>query len=181
MRNLTAALACLGIACAGAAANTVVTDYRVSDAELFDNSVDLIAAPVIVEGEWSGVFERRVHRADLIAEVRTQSLSSELIKRRSAYRLDVKVKDRLKGSSARELALRVSDEERGYRTVQVNEDRLLEESFIAFIKWESDPTSPDLIAHWHLSPDSDAVREKVKYWLRHRPPEPVMAAPEEQP
>jgi hypothetical protein len=58
---------------------------------LFDNAVDLVEAPVIVEGEWSGAFERRVGRADLIAVVRVESLSSDLVKRRSAYRLTVTV------------------------------------------------------------------------------------------
>lgn len=172
MRLLIAAIACWGLGCAGVAANAPVTDFRPSDAALFDNAVDMVASPVIVEGEWSGAFERRVARADLIAEVRVQSLSSELIKRRSAYRLDVKVKSRLKGSSTRELALRVSDDVPGYRSVQANEDRLLEDSFIAFVKWEANAAASELIAHWHLSPDTDAVRDKIEYLLRNPAPDP---------
>ncbi|MGB3049531.1 MAG: hypothetical protein WBB42_00945 [Polyangiales bacterium] len=142
-------------------------DFRPSDAPLFDNAVDLVKAPVIVEGEWSGAFERRVGRADLIAVVRVDSLSSDFISRRSAYRLTVKVKNRLKGSSSKELLLRVGDDEPGYDTVRVNEDRLLGGPFVVFLKWAADPESSKPIAHWHLSPDSDAVREKIDYVLRH--------------
>lgn len=168
---LITAIACWGIGCAGAASNVPVTDFRASDVALFDNSVDLVAAPVIVEGE-RGAFERRVGRADLVGSIRVQSLHSEFIKRRSAYRLTVKVKDRLKGESTRELELRVADDDPGYRSVEANEDRLLHDPFIAFVKWEADPESPELIAHWHLSPDSDAVREKIDYVLRRPASDP---------
>lgn len=171
MRVLIAAIACWGIGCAAAALNVPATDFRTADALLFDNSVDLVASPVIVEGE-SGAFERRVVRADLVVAIRVQSLHSEFVKRRSAYRLTVKVKDRLKGASSKELELRVADDEPGYRSVEVNEDRLLGDSFIAFVKWEADPTSSEPIAHWHLSPDSEAVRDKVDYVLRRPAPDP---------
>ena len=171
VRVLIAAIACWGIGCAGAASNVPLTDFRASDVSLFDNSVDLVAAPVIVEGA-SGAFERRVARADLVASIRVLSLHAELIKHRSAYRLTAKVKDQLKGASTKELELRVTDEERGYRSVEVNEDRLLHDSFIAFVKWESDPASSGLIAHWHLSPDTEAVRRKIDYVLRRPAPDP---------
>jgi hypothetical protein len=166
MRVLVAIIACLGVGCAAAASNTPVTVFQASDLELFDNAVDLVEVPVIVEGDWSGAFERRVQRADLVAVVRIDSLSNDFVSRRSAYRLIVRVKKRLKGSSTKELVLRVGEEEAGYETVQVNEDRLLHNPFVAFIKWEADQESDDLIAHWHLSPDSDEVRDKVDYSLR---------------
>lgn len=148
-----------------------ITEYRASDAALFDNSVDLVAEPVIVEGEY-GAFERRVARADLVASIRVQSLHSEFVKRRAAYRLTVKVKDRLKGSSTKEIELRVTDDEPGHRSVELNEDRLLHDSFVAFIKWEAQPGVLDPLAHWHLSPDTPAVRDKIDYVLRRPPPDP---------
>ncbi|NNE20806.1 MAG: hypothetical protein HKN10_20240 [Myxococcales bacterium] len=167
MRVLIAAIACWGLGCAAASSNMPAPDFRPSDAPLFDNAVDLVEAPVIVEGEWTGAFERRVGRADLISVVRVSSLSSDFVSRRSSYRLTVKAKNRLKGSSPKELVLRVGDDEPGYETVRVNEDRLLEGSFVVFVKWAADPESPEPIARWHLSPNSDAVREKIDYFLRH--------------
>jgi len=163
---LIAAIACWGVGCAGASSNVPTTDFQPSDVSLFDNAVDLVDAPVIVEGQWSGAFERRVGRADLIAAVQVDSLSSDLVKRRSAYRLTVKVRDRLKGSSSTEIVLRVRDDQIGYQSVRVNEDRLLHSPFVAFIKWEAVTGSPELIAHWHLSPDSAAVRDKIEFFLR---------------
>ena len=137
MRVLIAAIACWGIGCAAASSSIPAPDFRPSDAPLFDNAVDLVEAPVIVEGEWSGAFERRVGRADLIAVVRVDSLSSDFVSRRSSYRLTVRVKNRLKGSSPKELVLRVGDDEPGYETVRVNEDRLLE-----VVSWSSSNGPP---------------------------------------
>ena len=95
------------------------------------------------------------------------SLSSDLVKRRSAYRLTARVEERLKGSAPKEIVLRVRDDETGYDSVRVNEDTLLHEPFVAFIKWEADPESPEPIAHWHLSPDSVTVRDKIDFFLRN--------------
>jgi len=167
VRVLIAAIACWGLGCAGASSNVPATDFQSSDVLVFDNAVDLVEAPVIVEGHWGGAFELRVARADVIAVVQAESLSSDLVKRRSAYRLTVKVRDRIKGTAAKEITLRVRDDEPGYPSVRVNEDRLLHDPFVAFIKWEVQAGSPEPIAHWHLSPDSDAVREKIDFFLRH--------------
>ena len=166
VRLLIAAIACWGIGCAGVSSNVPASAFRPSDAALFDNAVDLVEGPVIVEGEWSGAFEQRVGRADLIAVVRVDSLSSDLVKRRSAYRLTVSVEEYIVGSSAKELVLLVRDDESGYRSVRINEDWLLRNSCVVFIKWEADSESPELTTHWHISPDSPAVRSKIDFFLR---------------
>ncbi|MFZ1864310.1 MAG: hypothetical protein WAU39_08825 [Polyangiales bacterium] len=170
MRVLIVFIACCTIQCAGTASNSPGSEFRASDAALFDDAVDLVDAPLMIEGT-RGTFERRVARADLIAVVRVESLSSDLVRRRSAYRLAVRIEDRLKGGSARELVLRVEDDEPGYHTVQVNEDRLLRDSFIAFVKWETDAGSSEPVSHWHLSPASDAARDQVQIFLRKPVPD----------
>jgi len=168
VRLLIAAIVCWGVGCAGVSSNAPAADFQPADLSLFDNAVDLIEDPVIVEGEWRSVFERRVARADLIGVVRVDSLSSDLIKRRSAYRLIVRVSDWLKGSSSKEIVLRVRDDEPGYQTVRINEDRLLREPFIAFVKWTADSDSSERTARWHLSPDSEAVRSKINFSLHQQ-------------
>lgn len=168
VRLLIAAITCWGIGCAGASSNRPETDFGLADVALFDNGLDIVDAPVIVEGQRSGAFEQRVGRADLIAAVSIESLSSDLVKRRWAYRLRVRTGDRLKGISSKEMVLRVGDDESGYQSIRIHEDSLLRRPWIAFVKWEADPKSSDLIAHWHLSPDSLAVRNKIEFFLRHR-------------
>jgi len=177
VRGLIVALATLGIGCAGTSSNLTVTELLPSDEPLFDHAVDLVEEPVVVRDQWGGTFESRVRRADSIAVVRVTSLSSDTVRNRSAYRLTAKVKNRLKGSSPREVVLRVQDDQRGYETVRANEDRLLEDPFVAFVKWGADPESDELIAHWHLSPSSDAVRENIDFFLRHPPREAQVTEP----
>ena len=165
-----AAIACWGIGCAATTASSPETQFTAGDAILFDNSVDLVWDPIIVEGEWGGAFERRIARADLIAAVRAKSIVTEVVKRRAAYRITVRVGQRLKGDSPDALVLRVRDDQPGHRTVEDSEDQVLHEGFIAFVKWEASEGSEERIPHWHLSPDSPAVRAKIDRGLR--PPEP---------
>lgn len=166
MRALITAIAVWGLGCAGASSNAPASDFVSSDVALFDHAVDFVDAPVIVEGQWSGAFERRVGRADVIAVVRVDSLSSDLVKRRSAYRIAVRVRDWLKGTASSEITLRVRDDQPGYQSVRANEERLLHDPFVVFVKWEAEAGSSELTAHWHLSPDSAAVRDKIEFFLR---------------
>jgi hypothetical protein len=166
VRLLVALLACCAIQCASTSSNAPKTEFRESDFEIFDDAVDLVENPLIIEGT-RGTFERRIARADLIAIVRVESLSSDLVSRRSAYRLAVRIEQRLKGKSPSELVLRVEDREPGYETVRANEDRLLRDTFIAFVKWEPDSGDAEPLSHWHLSPASDAAREQVQIALQN--------------
>ena len=169
MRVLAMGVVCALLGCAGASSTAPTVEFAAEDELLFDNSVDLVDKPAIVESEWRGKFERRVTRADIIAVVKIESLSSDEDLRRSSYRLTAKVIDRLKGRSDREFVLRAHDDEPGFQSVRVNEDRLLRDSFVAFIRWENDPEFEQLLPRWHLSPDSAAVRDKVAFFLSPPP------------
>lgn len=166
------AIACWGIGCSATSVSAPATQYTASDAVLFDKSVDLVWDPIIVEGEWGGAFERRIARADLIAAVRAESIVTEVVKRRAAYRITVRVGQRLKGDSPDELVLRVRDDEPGHPTVEDSEDQILHEGFIAFVKWEDREGANERIPHWHLSPDSPAVRAKIEHGLRRPDSDP---------
>lgn len=165
MRVLAMGVVCALLGCARGSSSIPTVEFAAEDEFLFDNSVDFVDKPAIVESEWRGEFERRVTRADIIAGVKIESLSSDEDRRGATYRLTARVADRLKGRSVRELVLRVHDDEPGFQRVRVNEDRLLRDPFIAFIKWENDPESDQPVPRWHLSPDSPAVRDKVAFFL----------------
>jgi len=167
-----ALVVCGGIGCAASTANGPTTAYRASDAPLFDHSVDFVETPVIVEGEWRGEFEQRVVRADLIAAVRVQSSVAEIVQRHSAFRITVRVYDRFKGQSSKEIELRVDDEQPSYATVEDYEQRILRDPWIAFIKWEASNAGDGPVPHWHLSPDTPEVRAKIDYLLSTPPPDP---------
>lgn len=165
VRFVVALLACAVIQCAGTSTQAPHTGFRESDLAIFDDAVDLVENPLIIEGT-RGAFERRVERADLIAVVRVESLSSDFIRRRSAYRLAVRIEQRLKGNAPAELMLRVDADQPGYHTVQTNEDLLLRDPFIAFVKWEPHSADAEAVNHWHLSPATNAAREQIEILLR---------------
>ena len=168
------AIASLGVGCAGATSNVSppATAYRPSDAPLFDHSVDFVERPAIVEGEWRGTFEKRVARADLIAAVRVQSLVAEIVQRRAALRITVRVQERFTGASDEEIELRVADDQPSYVTVEDNEKRILRRPWVAFIKWEDTEGRDGPVPHWHLSPDTPEVRAKVDHLLAAPPSDP---------
>ncbi len=165
MRVLLVVLAVWAVGCGTTSYNLPDHDFLAADAALFDDAVDSMEAPVIVKGA-PGTFDRRVERADLVAVVRVESLSSDLVRRQSAYRLAVRIDERLKGAFEGDLLLRVEDDQPGYETVRAHEDRLLRDPFLAFVKWESDPGSEEPpIAHWHLSPASAASVDRARQLL----------------
>lgn len=165
MRILAMGVVFALLGCARGSSSVPTVEFAAEDQLLFDNAVDLVDKPVIVESEWRGEFERRVTRADIIAGVKIESLSSDEDRRGASYRLTARVADRLKGKSVRELILRVHDDDPGFQSVRTNEDRLLRDPFIAFVKWEYDPEFDRPVPRWHLSPDSAAVRDKVAFFL----------------
>lgn len=160
------ALLLVATGCGGSRKDVVVADFRPGDEEVFDDAIDLVASPAIVQGEWGGDFERRVDRADLIAVVKIETLRSNVdLDRRTTYRLSAAVRETFKGRTVRELALQVGDHQGGFDTVRVNEDRLLREPFVAFVKWQDGSAPSEVRARWHLSPASLGVREKVAFLL----------------
>jgi hypothetical protein len=167
-----AALSCWGIGCSRGATNVPTTAFLPTDAPLFDHSVDFVEAPVIVEGGWRGEFERRVDRADLVAAVRATSSVAEVVKRSSALRITVRVDERFKGASDRDIELRVDDDQPSFGTVEDSEQRILRDPWIVFIKWETVEGESDLVPRWHLSPDTPEVRAKIDYLLSAPPPDP---------
>ena len=161
------ALLLVATGCGGSTKSVVVVDFKPGDEEIFDNAIDLVADPAIVEGAWSGDFERRVDRADVIAVVEIETLSSDIdLDRRATYRLSAKLSETIKGKSVRDLVLRVRDDQPGFDTVRANEERLLRDRFVAFIKWQRGAASGERMPRWHLSPASSRVKNKVAFLLR---------------
>lgn len=159
------------LACGGSSGAGPGVEFVPEDSLTFDDSVDMIDKPVIVESEWQGQFEKRVTRADFIGTVRVDAISLDADRRGSGYRLNVRVTDTLRGRAPREMVLRVNDQQPGFQSVSMYEDRLLGGSFVAFVKWQEDAESRQSIPRWHLSPNSPAVQDKVRFFSNPPPPD----------
>jgi hypothetical protein len=130
----------------------------------FENGIDYIEDPTILEGSWLTSWEdeinRRVTLSDAIALVTVTTLRQDLdLDRRSTYRLIVHVDRRRHGDVPDEVVLVVRQADAGFGTVDGNDGRILNQRFVAFLKWVDD--NGRIAARWHLSPAGDRVVRRV--------------------
>lgn len=142
-------------------------------AEFFEDGVDYVANPDVLEGrwreEWQREIEKRLEYSDFIGVVTVITLRTDIDPgRKTSFRLMTTVDKRLLGEAPKGgLTLLVRDGQPGYETVAGNQRRILDESFVAFIKWYEDEN--ELIsAHWHLSPASDVILDRIRELISRR-------------
>lgn len=194
-RPILALIASLGLLACGGPPERVFTDIEPFTAEhepLFENGVDMVRDPEALGGSWLGTWEeeldRRIRLADVVALVTVRTLRDDIgasardygevptleeadRARRRTFRL-IAHPDRVylgeEQVAGQDLVLSVREGEGGFGTVANNERRLLDEQFIAFIKWDRDEVTGDYRARWHLSPATEAVATRVRSLLERR-------------
>lgn len=192
---LLAVIASLGLLACGGPPERVFTDiepFTTQHEPYFENGVDMVRDPEALGGSWLGTWEeeldRRVSLADVVALVTIRTLRDDIgasardygevptleeadQARRRTYRL-IAHPDRVwlgeEQVAEQDIVLSVREGEGGFGTVENNERRLLDEQFIAFIKWEEDDATGDYEARWHLSPATEAVATRVRRVLEQR-------------
>jgi hypothetical protein len=162
------------VACGASRPNARPTSkFTERHAEVFDDGVDLVADPEALGGrwrdQWSSELDRRVRAADLIALVKVHTLRTDVdLERQSTYRLLVEIQKEILGRAPeKEISLSVEEGQRGFNTIKGKEERILNQPFIAFIKWYR--TANDEVApHWHLAPASEPVLARTKWLVEER-------------
>jgi len=166
-------------ACASGPKVHTTSPFTETDAEAFAGSVDFVGNPRSLQGRWQDAYaaelERRVERLDLLAVVQIHTLRNDLDpERRSKYRLLARVERTLFESDdfdVDELELAVRDGEAGYPTVADNQARILDQPFLAFVKFApGDSPGAAPVPRWHLSPLTEPVLERVRPLLQERDP-----------
>ena len=182
------------LACGGAPERdfTNIEPYTVEHEPYFEDGVDMVRDPEALGGSWLETWEeeldRRVTMADVVALVTIRTLRDDIgdtnrgygevptleeadRSRRRTIRL-VAHPDRVWLGEAQvagqDLVLSVREGTGGFGTVETNERRLLDEQFVAFIKWQRDGESGEMRPRWHLSPATEAVARRVRDLLQRR-------------
>ena len=173
-KGLSGALVLLVWACGSTPApRPTVTEFTAGDAAHFDAGVDFVANPEALEGrwaeQWNEELEGRVGRIDATALVHVLALRDDVdptrrVTRRIVLTVDEVLFGPLEGS---ELTLIVGEDEPGFRTFSGNDERLLRQPFVVFIKWANGPDGA-LRPRFHLSPASDSVIDRVLGLLERR-------------
>lgn len=161
-------------ACGGAQPepeHAATSPFLESHEAMFENGLDMVRDPDALDGSWLGAWQEeldeRVTNADVVALVTVRTLRTDVdLDRNETYRLIASVDRAYLGEPGEELTLTVRETERGYGTVENNQRRLLDEQFIAFVKWQQ--TEQGIRARWHLSPATEAVAIETRRLLASR-------------
>lgn len=169
MKLLSMALLCVAFGCVSTSSKTSGTppSFALEDERLFDNGLDEVQAPSIVDGLSTGIFEQRVARADSIALVRIQYANAHVdFEHRSSYLLQTETLSSIRGEVPASIVLRVRDGQAGFESIRRSEEDLTGLSWVAFIKWEPVQGASELRPRWHLSPNSTRVLEKIAFLMQ---------------
>lgn len=171
----------LGLAAAGCGSSTpevVVTPMTPEHETAFENGVDFIDDPRLLEGSWLDTWEseieHRVTLSDAIAVVRISTVRHDTdLEHHDSYHLVATVVSVRYGTLSGDISLGTREGEVGFGTVAGNDERLLTppadrpDHFILFLKWTRDD-SGGLVARWHLSPAGTAVVQRVNSLIELR-------------
>ena len=175
MRFLTVASLAL-VACSATATSAIPsTGAPLDDGDrmLFDDGVDYVGDPAVLEGrwrdDWSRELDERVSTADVVSVVRVDTLRTDTdLERYSTFRLLLSETNGIVGDLPEELILSSAEGDGGYATIDGNERRVLGREFVLFVRWEQPQPSSPVRARWHLSPHSDEVVSRVEYLAERR-------------
>lgn len=164
-RIAVAAIVLALLGCGSAPVAHVSSPFTTSDATVFDQGVDFVDDPDILEGHWSEDWTRDLHHrmgsADLVETVHIVSLRvNTQPDQEPTYAIDIAPDAALYGD-ALDLDLRATTGDAGYSSIDSNQRRLLSGSFLLFVKW-TQGADGSLVAKWHICPASAKITALVR-------------------
>jgi hypothetical protein len=175
---VAAAMALTLLGCGSSTPQVVVTPMTPEAETAFENGVDFIDNPSLLEGSWLDAWEsdieHRVSLADAIAVVRVTTVRRDTdLEHHDTYHLAVQVASLRYGDLQNELLLTARQGEAGYGTLDGNDDRLLNppsdhpDHFILYVRWTRDEDGT-LRPRWHMSPAGTAIVQRVNSLIEMR-------------
>ncbi len=164
-------LAALSGGCASTRSNVTGMTTRPFTPDLgqyFDDAADFIEDVDALGGRVAADWRRQVSglatESDLIVAVRIETVTlGDDNSTTRAYRLTAAAtRDPIVGTlpSDRRIDLRVTEGEVGFNAIRQNEQRLQTRTYLLFARWYDDDGTAR--AHWHLSPETDALTRRVR-------------------
>ena len=172
---LTIATTLLLAACGGGggAEARVVTPFTAEHEPVFENGLDMVRDPSTLEGAWLSTWEdeldARVSLADVVGLVTVQTVRQDTdLDRRETFRLIVRVDRTYLGEVEDELTLVVREADAGFGTIETSQQRILDQQFIVFVKWQRDDETDAIVARWHLAQATESIAGRVRDLLERR-------------
>lgn len=174
-RTVVGAIALAVLAsCGSNAPRIVVTPMTSAQGVVFENGIDYIDDPALLEGSWLETWEQeidlRVRSADVVGYVRITTMRTDTdLERHETHRLVAHIDTlRLGEGVGEELELVVREGDPGFDTVHNQDRRILNQRFVAFVKWTQESEGMPIVARWHLSPASERVVRRVNSLVEAR-------------
>lgn len=160
-------------ACGGRQAPITGVPFTDEDRTYFAEGIDLVNDPEALEGrwreDWARELDQRIRRTDVVAYVRIRTVRTDTdLDRRMTFRLYPEAENVLLGRLPETLILSSAQGDAGFVAIRNNEQRLLRDRFVLFLKWEQPEGAPEPTPRWHLSPASEPVTARVEYLLERR-------------
>lgn len=172
LASLSAA-ALLVASCGGGAPRRTIIPMT-PEAELsFENGIDFIDDPSILEGSWLEDWEQdiaqRVELCDAVLVVRITAVHQNVdLERNLSYRLVAHIETVRFGVGFEDDITFVSRQgEAGYHSVNGNQSRLLQQQFVAYLRFVETETG-EIVPRWHLSPAADRIVRRTNSLLDGR-------------
>lgn len=188
-RQLACLFACLlSLGACGGAGQVVrrepLPPLTEEQAVLFDDGVDLIEDPAALEGrwyeDWQQELERRLAEADEVVLGKVQTVRADVDpSRRTSYRVVFAVEHAYTGDPGDELTLSANDSALGYVSVERNRERLLQRTFVAFIKRAGGEDGLE-VQHFHLTPPSPPLDKRLERFEADQRPNTIKIIEHEQ-
>lgn len=178
-RSLTfaALVSTFALACGGSGGETArprsADPLTEEERTVFEDGADFVADPTVLEGRWRENWSRdldlRVSHADVVSLVTIHTLRTDVdLDRRTTFRLLFRTDRDILGGVDEDVTLRAFEGDPGYSSLAGNEQRVLNQPFVLFLKWGQAEGSEEVVPHWHLSPAADGVVERVEYLAERR-------------
>jgi hypothetical protein len=157
-------------ACGGGSSSVKVSELTEQDVKLFDNNVDFVLDPEVLEGrarqELESDLQERYELSNFAGVVTVTTLLSDIdLEKHSTVRLASTVVKELQGKApSKDMIFAVSENQDGYFGVTNNQQRLLNQRFIAFVK-QFKQDKGEVVTRWHLSPASDKIMAKIDQFI----------------
>ncbi len=166
------------VGCGSSTPQVVVTPMSPEGETAFENGVDFIDDPSLLEGSWldnwESEIEHRVTLADAIAIVHVTTVRRDTdLEHHDTYHVVAAVDNVRFGDVSGEISLSAREGEGGFGTIAGNDDRLLQppadhpDHFILYMKWTRGEDGV-LVPRWHMSPAGTSVVQRVNSLIEMR-------------
>ena len=160
------ALALAASGCGSTSARTVARPMTAEQAAVYDNGIDYVDNPALLEGPWLATWEReidqRVTEADAVSYVTISTIRTDAdLEHRETFRLTAHSDSIRYGTIDEDVVIVSARSDAGFETVRGNDTRILNNRFVLFLRWAQADASSPLVARWHLSPASEFIVRRV--------------------